>query len=95
MDIPEGTSCDTSSIPALPTPPLPSHRTGLIEARKDGRWSYYRLAAKGASPARGETLRWVQKCLEQDPQILADTKRLKTVRQMDARKLCCHYHKEK
>ena len=70
-------------------------RAGLIEARKDGRWSYYRLAPKGASPARGETIRWVQKCLEQDPQVLADTKRLKAVRQMDARKLCCHYHKEK
>ena len=68
-------------------------RAGLIESRKDGRWIYYRLARKDASPAAREAIRWVQRCLDEAPRIVADANRLKAVRRTNVKKFCCHYHK--
>jgi DNA-binding transcriptional ArsR family regulator len=53
---------------------------GLVDRRKDGRWHYYRLAGRGASPAVREALRWVARALADDEQVLADTARLAAVR---------------
>ena len=68
-------------------------QAGLIQSRKDGRWIYYRLARKDASPAAREAIRWAQGCLDEDPRIVADAKRLKAVRRTNAQMFCCHYHK--
>jgi DNA-binding transcriptional ArsR family regulator len=67
-------------------------RAGLVESRKQGRWVYYRLAGSAAPPVARATLRWALRCLAEDPGGSSDAARLKTVRRMDARKLCCHYH---
>ena len=65
---------------------------GLIEARKDGRWSYYRRTRRSTSPTVRETIHWAQKCLDGTPVVLEDAERLKSVRKMDVKRLCEHYH---
>jgi DNA-binding transcriptional ArsR family regulator len=67
------------------------HQAGLVESRKEGRWMYYRLAGRGAPPAVRDALRWVQKCLEKDPHVLADARRLAKVCKMAKEDLCLCY----
>jgi DNA-binding transcriptional ArsR family regulator len=67
------------------------HQAGLVESRKEGRWMYYRLAERGAPPCVRNAIRWVHKCLEQDPQVLADAKRLGKVCKMSKEDLCLCY----
>jgi len=57
-------------------------RAGLVEMRKDGRWHYYRLAGRGASPAVRETLRWIARTLEHQGPAAEDAARLAAVRRM-------------
>jgi DNA-binding transcriptional ArsR family regulator len=63
-------------------------QAGLVEARKDGRWVYYCLAGTGADKAAREAVRWVQRHLADDPQILQDTKTLKAIMKMSPEELC-------
>lgn len=51
-------------------------RAGLVEMRKDGRWHYYRLAGRGASPEVRDAIRWVTRALDNEQLILADAARL-------------------
>ena len=67
------------------------YQAGLINARKEGRWMYYSMAKKDASPQAASALRWAKKALAQDRQILADAKKLKTVLKKDKQQLCKHY----
>jgi ArsR family transcriptional regulator, arsenate/arsenite/antimonite-responsive transcriptional repressor len=60
----------------------------LVDARKDGRWMYYRLPDANSSPIVREAIEWAQKSLADDPQITSDAKRLKQILKMDASKLC-------
>jgi len=64
-------------------------QAGLVEARKDGRWVYYRpLAGSEADKAAREAVRWVQRHLTDDPQIVQDTKTLKAILKMSPEDLC-------
>ncbi len=65
----------------------------LLESRKEGRWNYYRLAGQAASPRVQEAIRWVQRHLQKDPQIVEDAKRLKAICRMDKDDLCCEHYK--
>ena len=67
------------------------YQAGLVGSRKEGRWMYYRLAGRGAPPCVRDAIRWVHKCLEKDPQVLADGKRLGQVRRMSKEDLCLCY----
>ena len=67
------------------------HQAGLVEFRKEGRWMYYRLARRSVTPGVRDTIRWVQKCLKKDPQVLADAKRLGKVSKMSKEDLCLCY----
>ncbi len=49
----------------------------LVEARKDGRWIYYRLAGDQASPDIKEALKWLSRSLANDLQVRKDAGRLK------------------
>ena len=66
---------------------------GLVESRKDGRWTFFRLADKDALPAAREATRWVQNSLRDDRQIMEDARRLKAVRKMSTEALCACYHR--
>jgi DNA-binding transcriptional ArsR family regulator len=67
------------------------HQAGLVESRKEGRWMYYRLAERGAPPCVREAIFGVYKCLEKDPRVLADAKRLGKVCRMSKEDLCLCY----
>jgi DNA-binding transcriptional ArsR family regulator len=61
---------------------------GLIEARKLGRWVYYALPAKAATPAAQSGLSWILRQLENEPAVIADDKRLAKIQAMDPEELC-------
>ncbi|MCE5328148.1 MAG: metalloregulator ArsR/SmtB family transcription factor [Planctomycetaceae bacterium] len=62
----------------------------LVEARKEGRWMYYRRSADATPPIR-EALAWLDASLNQDPAVRQDAKDLKLVRKRPLQELCCHY----
>lgn len=63
----------------------------LVEARKQGRWQYYRLADKDVPKSVRATIRWIQNVLANNKRITQDAKHLKTVLRMDTEQLCRHY----
>ena len=65
----------------------------LVESSKRGRWIYYRLAGKDAPKSARQAIRWVQRTLLSDKEVLKDSKRLKAVLRIDAEELCRHYRK--
>ena len=66
------------------------HQAGLVESRKQGRWIYYRLRDE-PSVAVQAAMAMLCVSLAKDPQIVADTRRVKAVRNMDKEILCCRY----
>lgn len=63
-------------------------QAGLVEARKDGRWMYYRLVGRdGSKPAR-EAIAWVRRNLDATPQIVQDAKSLKKILCIEREELC-------
>ena len=68
-------------------------QAGLVEARKDGRWHYYRLTGKNAPAAIRAAVQWVQEFLHGDQTILNDAERLNVVLKKDPKRLCDHYKK--
>lgn len=74
--------CDLVSVLNLAQPKVSRHlaylrKAGLVTARKDGHWAYYRLAAP-QSPLHENMLNCLSCCAEQLPQLDRDAKRLKT-----------------
>jgi DNA-binding transcriptional ArsR family regulator len=67
----------------------------LVESRKEGRWMYYRLPDGDAPQSVLEAVRWVQKCLAKDKQILADARQVKRVCKIDKEELCNCYERTK
>jgi ArsR family transcriptional regulator len=68
------------------------HGAGLVEARKEGRWMFYRLPDnKAASVEVAAALRWVQDSLADDRQVREDARRLKEVKKTPVKELCRHY----
>ena len=63
-------------------------QAGLVDSRKDGRWVYYALPDKDASPAVRDALAWVQRSLADDPRVAEDLKILKKVLKCDPVELC-------
>ena len=67
----------------------------LVQARKEGKWMYYRLP-DGDAPQRAlEAVGWVKSCLAKDMKIVADNKQLRLVCKIDKEKLCGCYEKAK
>ncbi len=64
------------------------YQAGLVNSRKDGRWIYYSLAAKGSSAPAGEAIRLVARSLAKDPRRAEDAARLKKILAMDPVELC-------
>jgi ArsR family transcriptional regulator, arsenate/arsenite/antimonite-responsive transcriptional repressor len=64
------------------------YQAELVESRKDGRWIYYRLSAKGAPPMVRRAIEWVTRSLEASPRIAGDAARLETILNIDPVELC-------
>ena len=67
------------------------HQAGLVETRKDGRWTYYRLADEPGRPCVPQALGMALECLRKDARVREDAKALKGVRKMTREELCRHY----
>ncbi len=63
----------------------------LVETSKRGRWIYYRLAGKDGPKSAQQAIRWVQRTLLDNKEVLKDAKRLKVVLKINTDKLCRHY----
>lgn len=63
-------------------------QAGLVVTRKDGRWMFYRLPGREASASIRQTLKWLDKLVEQDADLSDDLKRLAQVRAQDPSELC-------
>ena len=64
------------------------YQAGLVESRKEGRWIYYQLPGKGAPIAVRATLAWIRKSLAGNPNVAADTQKLKRILREDPAELC-------
>jgi DNA-binding transcriptional ArsR family regulator len=64
------------------------YQAGLVEARKEGRWMFYRLAGKEASSVVRRALAWVCGAGQDMPEVAADAARLQKVLAMDPAELC-------
>jgi ArsR family transcriptional regulator, arsenate/arsenite/antimonite-responsive transcriptional repressor len=60
----------------------------LVDARKDGRWMYYRLSGPKASLIVRKAIEWTRESLADDSQIIADMKCLEQILKVDVHKLC-------
>jgi len=63
----------------------------LVERRKAGRWTHFRLAGRDAPLAVRRALRWVLEILAADPAIARDAKRLAALRGRDPKELAACY----
>jgi len=66
-------------------------QAGLVQRRKDGRWTHFRLAGRAAPPAVRQALRWVLATLADDPAVTRDAQRLAALRRRDPQELTACY----
>ena len=59
----------------------------LVEARKEGRWMYYRLP-ETPGPCAAGAIAWAAACLSRDAAIRENTRRTKVVRRASKKDLC-------
>ncbi len=59
----------------------------LVDSRKDGRWTYFRLDETSPPEAR-EAAEFVVRQLKKDGQVRDDSKRLKDILKIDPEQLC-------
>jgi ArsR family transcriptional regulator, arsenate/arsenite/antimonite-responsive transcriptional repressor len=60
----------------------------LVDARKDGRWTYFRLAGEQGRPEAAAAAALVTRALDRDAQVCADGVRLKQILKMNPEELC-------
>ena len=61
---------------------------GLVEDRRDGKWTEYALAAEGPNAYTAALLRMLRGSLDRDPAVIADRKRLRQIKAIPLVKLC-------
>ena len=60
----------------------------LVEARKDGRWIYYRGVGEESPQEARAAVAMLAQTLKNDKQIRSDTNRLKQILKIDTEELC-------
>ena len=76
--------CDIVEVLGVPQPKASRHlaylrKAGLVESRKDGLWSYYKLAPS-KNKFQGKLLECLGCCFQDVPELAGDVGRLKLVR---------------
>lgn len=63
-------------------------QAGLVSSRKEGRWVYFRLAGRDASPSAQNALGWVRKALAGDGSVTRDLLSLQRITGVSKEELC-------
>jgi ArsR family transcriptional regulator, arsenate/arsenite/antimonite-responsive transcriptional repressor len=63
-------------------------QAGLVAGQKKGRWMYYRLPGKAASPMVRRALSWVRQAVSEDLRIRMDLKRMERILATNRETLC-------
>jgi ArsR family transcriptional regulator, arsenate/arsenite/antimonite-responsive transcriptional repressor len=89
--------CQVTEVLNLATSTVSKHisilkQAGLGDARKEGRWMYYRLVDHPSQAAR-QALDWVRVHGPEDPMIQKDQKALDRILKMDKEHLCRNQRK--
>ena len=84
--------CQITEVLQLATSTVSKHmsilrQAGLVDARKQGRWMYYKLATRPTTAAKG-AIAWVRAHAYADPVIQNDKRVLAKVLKMDKEHLC-------
>jgi DNA-binding transcriptional ArsR family regulator len=66
----------------------------LVQARKEGKWMYYRLPDGDAPRGVLEAVQWMRNAIVDDKQIVADGKQVKHISKLDKEKLCACYKRK-
>ena len=61
---------------------------GLVRSRKQGRWVFYRLADRDASPVAGQALDWALEHMRDTDRAREDARRLEQILEVPAEELC-------
>ena len=61
---------------------------GLVEDRRDGRWTHYGIASETRNPYAAGVLALLKGPLDEDPKVAGDRKRLRAVLRVPLAKLC-------
>ena len=69
------------------------YQAGLVDARKQGRWNYYRLADGEAPEYVLQAIKWVQDSVGKDKRIAQDAREVKRVCKIDKGQLCACYER--
>ncbi len=69
-------------------------QAGLVHTRKDGRWTYYRLAGPKAPRRVRQAIAWLKANLTRDRQVRLDAGRVRRVRKMCLSDLCGRYRND-
>jgi DNA-binding transcriptional ArsR family regulator len=64
------------------------YQSRVVESRKQGRWSYFRLTTEAEHAKAAEAAALVIKSLGQDKRIRDDKRKLKQILKMDPEELC-------
>lgn len=85
--------CQLTELVQLAPPTVSRHMSILKQARlvsshKQGRWMYYHLPGKDATPAVEQIIEWAFRCLTKDRRIAEDRARLKAILKIDPSELC-------
>lgn len=65
----------------------------LVQARKEGRWMYYRLPDGDVPECVLEAIQWMENAIADDKQVVADAMQVKRVSKLDRDELCACYKK--
>ena len=66
-------------------------QAGLVEIERRGKWRYFRLARRGASPVARWALGWVLDAVRDDPAAREDAQRLARLLGMDVTEVTACY----
>ncbi|HUV65899.1 MAG TPA: metalloregulator ArsR/SmtB family transcription factor [Sedimentisphaerales bacterium] len=66
----------------------------LVQARKEGKWMYYRLPDGDAPQCVLEAVQWMRNAIADDKQIVADGRQVKHISKLDREKLCACYKRK-
>jgi len=69
------------------------YQAGLVNARKDGKWTFYRLPDEDAPPRVVEVIEWLKRCLKKDKRISTDIRQLKQMSRKSMKQLCKPYRR--